>query len=151
MKGRSKLDTRLSVGTMKARCIVEPARAIRGEILFTSEPIAFLQGVDPEIGAVSDKKHELYGKAFAGKILAFPNAVGSSVGAYVIYRLAKNHVGPKAMINQNSDIITASGCAISRIPLFDLPDSDLGRLKEMNRAELTKIGAIRPLAIKEHV
>ncbi len=145
MKARSISDTSLSAGTIKARCIVEPSRRITGEILFTSQPIAFLQGVDPEIGMVSDKKHELYGKAFSGKILVFPNAVGSSVGAYVIYRLAKNHVGPKAMINQNSDIITASGCAISRIPLFDLPDSDIGGLREMKRVELLKTGTIRSL------
>jgi uncharacterized protein len=151
VKARNKSDALLSEGTIKARCIVEPQRRIIGEILFTSQPIAFLQGVDPETGVVSDKKHELYGKPFSGKILVFPNAIGSSVGAYVIYRLKKNHVGPKAMINQNSDIITASGCAISRIPLFDLADSDLGRLREMKYVELLKTGAIRSLAGTENI
>ena len=102
----------------------------KGEILFSSKPIAFLQGVDPETGMVSDPKHELYGEPFAGKILAFPNAVGSSVGAYVIYRMKKNRKAPKAIINQRADIITASGCAIAGIPLFDLVEGDISELKD---------------------
>jgi uncharacterized protein len=101
----------------------------RGEVLYSSSPIAFLQGVDPETGAVSDQKHELYGKPFAGKILVFPNAVGSSVGAYVIYRMKKKKTGPKAMVNQNADIITASGCALAGIPLFDMRENDILVLK----------------------
>ena len=53
-----------------------------------------------------------------------------SVGAYVIYRLKKNGKAPKAIINQNSDIITASGCALAGIPLFDLPENDISELKD---------------------
>lgn len=122
--------------SVDARCIVEASKACKGEILFSSSPIAFLQGVDPEVGAVSDKKHEIYGKPFRGKILVFPNSVGSSVGAYVIYRMKKKRVAPLAMVNQTSDIITASGCAISGIPLFDLPSSDI---KEFRGASLVRI------------
>jgi len=101
----------------------------RGPSLYSSDPIAFLQGVDPEKGTVSDSKSPIYDQPFSGKILIFPNTVGSSVGAYVIYRLKKNGKAPKAIINQNSDIITASGCAIAGIPLFDLPENDIAELK----------------------
>lgn len=111
----------------KARCIVEGNA--RGIVLSTSEPIAFLKGVDPERGVVSDPKHELFGIALKGKVLVFPNAVGSSVGAYVIYRLERNEKAPAAIINQNSDIITASGCAIAGIPLYDLPGGSIRELK----------------------
>ncbi|SRR5579863_8799217 len=109
----------------KARCLVEAKADLTGELLFSSKPIAFLQGVDPEKGCVKDKKHELYNKIFTGKILVFPNSVGSSVGAYVIYQLKENGVAPRAIINQVSDIITASGCALSGIPLYDLPEKKL--------------------------
>jgi predicted aconitase with swiveling domain len=111
---------------MKVRAIVE-GRA-KGPILYSSDPIAFLQGVDPEKGTVSDSKSPIFDQPFTGKILIFPNTVGSSVGAYVIYRLKKNGKAPKAIINQNSDIITASGCAIAGIPLFDLQQSDIAEL-----------------------
>ena len=104
--------------------------------MYTTEPIAFLQGVDPEKGLVSDPKHELCGQIFTNKILVFPNAVGSSVGAYVIYRLKKNGKAPSAIINQKTDIITASGCALADIPLFDLIGSDIGELRNVKRAKI---------------
>jgi uncharacterized protein len=118
---------------IKLRCVVEGDPT--GEVLFSSKPIAFLQGVDPEKGCVSDEKHELYSVSFKDKILVYPNSVGSSVGAYVIYRLKKKGNSPRAIINEKSDIITASGCAIAGIPLFDILKgkfSDLGEAKSVN-------------------
>jgi len=125
---------------MRMRCIVEGGR-IKGETLCTSTPIAFLRGVDPVKGVVSDPKHELYDVSFAGKILVFPNSVGSSVGAYVIYRLKKNRKAPKAIINQSADIITCSGCAISGIPLYDLPANQISELKSGQIVQLSGSGA----------
>ena len=113
---------------LKVRAIVEGKA--KGEALYSSEAIAFLQGVDPEKGTVSDAKSPIYDQQFAGKILIFPNTVGSSVGAYVIYRLKKNRKAPKAIVNQTTDIITASGCAIAGIPLFDLPENDISELRD---------------------
>lgn len=119
---------------MKVRAIVN-GRA-RGESIYSSQPIAFLQGVDPEKGTVSDPNSPIFDQAFAGRILVFPNTVGSSVGAYVIYRLKKNHKAPKAIVNQISDIITASGCAIAGIPLFDLPENDISELSQVKKISL---------------
>ena len=120
--------------TMKVRAIVDGKS--RGEVIYSSQAIAFLQGVDPEKGTVSDSKSPIFDKPFAGKILVFPNTVGSSVGAYVIYRLKKNRMSPKAIVNQSSDIITASGCAIAGIPLFDLPENDISELSAAKRVSL---------------
>ncbi|MHB1908818.1 MAG: aconitase X swivel domain-containing protein [Nitrososphaerales archaeon] len=102
---------------------------ITGDVVYSGTPIAFLQGVDPERGVVTDKDSEIYNIAFKNKILVFPNAVGSSVGAYVIYRLKKNNVAPLAMINETSDIITASGCAVAGIALLDMEKHDIKLLK----------------------
>ena len=76
----------------KVRVLVEGK--VDGQVLFSSQPIAFLQGVDPESGFVSDRNHDLYSKPFSGKVLVFPNSVGSSVGAYVIYRLKMKGKAP---------------------------------------------------------
>ena len=58
------------------------------------------------------------GQNLKGKILVFPNSIGSSVGAYTIYSLKSNNVAPNGIIcTNNVDITTASGCAISNIPL----------------------------------
>ncbi len=120
--------------TLKIRAIVDGKS--KGEIVYSNLPIAFLQGVDPEKGTVSDPKSPIYDQPFAGKILIFPNAVGSSVGAYVIYRLSKNHKAPKAIVNQTTDITTASGCAIAGIPLFDLPENDISELSQAKEISL---------------
>ena len=124
---------------MKVRCIVEGKSFASGDVLFSEEPIAFLQGVDPERGVVSDQKSPIFGEPFAGKVLVYPNAVGSSVGAYVIYRLKRNRMAPKAIINQSSDIITASGCAIAGIALYDLPENGISELKNSKQIALNAV------------
>ena len=134
---------------LRARCIVEPEREIKGEVLFSSSPIAFLQGVDPEKGVVSEKKHEIFNKPFTNKILVFPYTVGSSVGAYVIYRLKKNRMAPRAMINQTSDIITASGCALSGIPLFDLPSNSIERFANADKVSIDSMAQVTIESRKE--
>lgn len=92
-----------------------------GKALVTSQPINFLAMVDAKTGRVTDSKHELYGKSLKKAVLVYPNAVGSSVGAYVLYSLAQNGAGPSAIVCTKADITTASGCAIANIPVVDLP------------------------------
>ncbi|MGD1836095.1 MAG: aconitase X swivel domain-containing protein [Nitrososphaeraceae archaeon] len=100
-----------------------------GKYLLAKKSINFLSMVDKNSGKIGDSNHELYGKSLKNNILIFPNSVGSSVGAYIIYALKINNVHPNAIICTNkSDIITASGCAISDIPLVDMPSKDLYRI-----------------------
>jgi uncharacterized protein len=115
---------------------------IDAPVLFSPSPIAFLQGVDPELGTVTDKKSEIYGVKFRNKILVFPNAVGSSVGAYVIYRMSRNKRAPIAMINAPSDIITASGCALAGIPLYDVPKEMFDLFKGLRKIRIEPSGGI---------
>ena len=91
-----------------------------GKALVTKQPINFLAMIDTKKYIIKDRNHELYGKSIKDAILVFPHAIGSSVGAYAIYSLKVNGVAPRAVICSNkADIITASGCAISNIPLVD--------------------------------
>ncbi len=91
--------------------------------------------LDPKTGIVKDPEHELYGKSLKSKVLIFPNAVGSSVGAYVLYSLKMNGFAPSAIVCTNGiDIITASACAISDIPAVDIGG------KQMESLSLIKSG-----------
>ena len=93
----------------------------KGKALVTKQPINFLAMVDTKLGAINYRNHELFGKSMKDTVLIFPNAVGSSVGAYSIYSLKANGVAPIAIVCINkADIITASGCAISNIPFVDM-------------------------------
>lgn len=114
-----------SEGRMRIKCRKIVSGAGEGEALVTKQAINFLAMIDLKSGIIKDEKHALYGKSVADKILIFPNAVGSSVGAYSIYALKINNVAPKAILCKKADITTASGCAIANIPLIDHPDADI--------------------------
>lgn len=91
-----------------------------GEALVSSSPMSFYGGVDPESGEVVERGHELQGKSIKGKILVFPNGKGSTVGSYVLYRLAKNGAAPRAIVNSKCETIVAVGAIISEIPCVDM-------------------------------
>ncbi len=90
-----------------------------GPLLITDTPISFLGGVDPKTGIVIDESHPLFGKSITGKVLVFPYGKGSTVGSYVLYALAKNHVAPAAIINTECETIIATGAIIAEIPTID--------------------------------
>ena len=81
-------------------------------------------------GQVIDINHELINQTLKNNILVFPNSVGSSVGAYTIFSLKNNNTSPNGIICTNSvDITTASGCAISNIPLVYIDKNNFEELK----------------------
>jgi len=90
-----------------------------GEVLVSHEPISFFGGVDPETGKVIERGHELAGIAVKDKVLVFPHGKGSTVGSYTLYRMKKNGVAPKAIVNIEAEPIVAVGAIIADIPAID--------------------------------
>jgi predicted aconitase with swiveling domain len=90
-----------------------------GDALVTSMGISFYGGIDPETGRVMEKGHALEGQFIGGKILVFSTGKGSTVGSYTLYRLKKAGKAPAAILNAESETITAVGCIISGIPCVD--------------------------------
>jgi len=93
--------------------------SVDGEALVTSMGISFYGGIDPETGQVVEKGHALEGQSIGGKVLVFPTGKGSTVGSYTLYRLKKAGNAPAAILNTESETITAVGCIISGIPCLD--------------------------------
>lgn len=96
-----------------------------GEALVSTEGISFYGGVDPNTGIVVEKGHPLEGKSMKDKILIFPQGKGSTVGSYALYRMKKNGVAPKAIINRECETIVAVGAIISEIPMVDKLEKDI--------------------------
>lgn len=111
----------------------------KGTLLVSKNPINFLGSVDKKTGLVRDKNHDLFGKNLANKVLVFPFGVGSSVGAYTIYSLKYNKCAPLAMICLKADITTASGCAISNIPLVVAQKQDYESLRDGQQVSLDAV------------
>jgi predicted aconitase with swiveling domain len=101
--------------------VIKSGRA-HGFALVSDEPIGFLGGVDPETGMVIEPGHALEGQSIARKVLVFPTGKGSTVGSYVLYRLAYNGLAPLAIINASSEAIVAVGAIISNVPMVDQID-----------------------------
>ena len=83
--------------------IVLEGRVIRegraeGEALTTRQPISFYGGVDPETGRIVERGHELEGEVITDKILVFPYGKGSTVGSYILLRLRRRGLAPKAIV-----------------------------------------------------
>jgi predicted aconitase with swiveling domain len=104
--------------TLKGRTICKGWA--QGEALISNQAIGFNFGVDTQNGTITEYNHELYGKSIKDKILIFPHGKGSTGGSYVVYQLAKNKSGPKAIINLNTETIIAVGAIMGGIPVMDL-------------------------------
>lgn len=105
---------------LRGRAVVSGRAA--GSALVSERPISFLGGIDPETGAVIEKGHPLEGQTVAGRVLVFPSGKGSTVGSYVLYRLAQAGLAPAAIINAVSEPIVAVGALIANIPMLDQVD-----------------------------
>jgi len=119
---------------MKGRIIFKGKA--KGEALVTSQPISFYGGVDPELGTLVEKGHELEGKNLKDKILVFPSGKGSTVSSYTIYRMKKNNVAPAGIINKECETIVAVGAIISEIPCVD--KIDISKIKTGDIVEINK-------------
>ncbi|MCK4445130.1 MAG: DUF126 domain-containing protein [Thermoplasmata archaeon] len=89
------------------------------EVIVSREPVSFLGGVDAETGRIIDERSDIFGENIGGKVFAFPEGRGSTVGSYVIYGLALNGCAPVAILNEKSEAVVAAGVIISEIPLVD--------------------------------
>ena len=93
-----------------------------GPALVSSSPISFFGGVDLSTGVVSEAGHPLQGRSVAGRVLVFPTGKGSTVGSYALLRLAKQGVGPAALVMASCDTTVAVGAIIAEIPCVDQLD-----------------------------
>ncbi|MEM1655215.1 MAG: DUF126 domain-containing protein [Nitrososphaerota archaeon] len=123
--------------------IVLEGRVIRegraeGEALTTRQPISFYGGVDPETGRIIERGHELEGEVIADKILVFPYGKGSTVGSYILLRLRRRGLAPKAIVNQRCEPIIAVGAIIAEIPCVDEVDISL-----ISRGDIVRVEGAR--------
>ena len=106
----------------------------QGFALVSKMGISFYGGVDPQTGVITEAGHDLEGQTIAGKVLVYPRGKGSTVGSYVLYRLKKNNCAPLAIVNAETETITAVGCIIAEIPCIDRVD--LSQLHTGDRVSL---------------
>jgi predicted aconitase with swiveling domain len=112
-----------------------------GEALVTSETISGWGGINERDGSIIERRHELRGQSFKGKVLVFPGAKGSS-GYSAYFHLARmNGAAPVAMIFNRMTTKAALGAVVVRAPA--MTDLDQDPLVVIETGDWVKVDADR--------
>lgn len=95
-----------------------------GEALVTTQTISGWGGISEKDGSVIELAHELRGQSFAGKVLVFPGAKGSSGWSAYFHMCRLNGVAPAAMIFTRMTTKIALGAVVTRVPAVTGCDMD---------------------------
>jgi predicted aconitase with swiveling domain len=114
-----------------------------GEALVSHETISGWGGIDPAKGVIIEPRHELYGVSFAGKILVFPGAKGSSGWSGFFQTTRLNGCAPLAMIFTTISTKVALGAVVTRVPA--ITDLDQDPVEVIETGDLVRVDADRGL------
>lgn len=115
-------ETETETVVLKGRKVV--GGRSEGEALVTSETISGWGGINERSGAIIERRHELRGVSFAGKVLVFPGAKGSSGWSAYFHMTRLNGVQPAAMIFTRMTTKIALGAVVTRVPAVTDLDRD---------------------------
>ncbi len=116
------LMTREETFTITGRKVV--GGFAEGEALVTSDTISGWGGINERDGSIIERHHELVGQSFAGKVLVFPGAKGSSGWSAFFHMTRLNGVSPAAMIFTRMTTKIALGAVVTRVPAVTDCDRD---------------------------
>ncbi|AKG38847.1 MAG: aconitase X swivel domain-containing protein [Infirmifilum sp.] len=109
----------------------------KAELLVSPEPITFYGGVDPLTSKVTEPGHPLYGEVLKDRILVFPHSKGSTVGSYIILRLARRGIAPAGIVTLKPDEVVIVGCVIGGVPsMTGISEEAFNTLRTGDKAEL---------------
>lgn len=107
---------------LRGRCVV-PGRS-EGEALVTRDRISGWGGIDSRTGTIVETRHELRGVSFAGKVLVFPGAKGSSGWSAAFHMTRTLGTAPAAMLFNEMTTKIALGAVVTRAPAMTDFDQD---------------------------
>ena len=122
---------------IRGRCVV-PGMA-EGEALVTTQPISGWGGVDPRNGTVIETRHELRGLSFAGKVLVFPGAKGSSGWSAQFHVARLMGTAPAAWLFNQMTTKVALGTVVTHAPA--MTDFDIDPLTVIRTGDWVKVDA----------
>ena len=95
-----------------------------GEALVTRQTISGWGGIDPKLGTIIERHHELKGQSFNNRVLVFPGAKGGSGGSMGFHRARLAGNVPKALIFTELTSRVAMIAIISHAPTVTDLDRD---------------------------
>ena len=95
-----------------------------GEALVTRDRISGWGGIDPRTGTVIETRHALRGQSFAGKVLVFPGAKGSSGWSAIFHMTRLMNTAPAAFLFNEMTTKMALGAVVTHAPAMTDFDRD---------------------------
>jgi predicted aconitase with swiveling domain len=123
--------------------VLHGRRVVGGRVtaraLVSRDTLSGWGGIDPSRGVVVERHHELCGVCFAGTVLVFPGAKGSSgwSGFFQACRLAGT--APAAMLVTTTTTKSALGAVVTRVP--SLSDFDVDPVTVIRTGDLVTVDA----------
>jgi len=118
-----------------------------GEIVVSSQPFGFWQGLDPQTGVIIDKRHDCCGASVKGKAFAFPYGRGSTGTPGIFLEAVRNGCAPAALVNVTSEPMIIMCALLAEaffkvsIPIVEVPEArpaDLLRTGDRVRVDGTR-------------
>lgn len=110
-----------------------------GEALVTCQTISGWGGVNPMKGEVIENHHELRGQSFAGKVLVFPGAKGSSGWSVVFHMTKLRGCAPLGLLFNTMTTKAALGAVVLRVP--SMTDFNSDPLEQIESGDWVRINA----------
>jgi uncharacterized protein len=134
-------DCTVADWVLHGRCVV-PGVA-QGEALVAHQAISGWGGIDSRTGTIVEIHHELRGVSFAGKVLVFPGAKGSSGWSNAFHLTRSLGVAPAAMLFNEMTTKIALGAVVTRAPA--MTDFDQDPLEKIQTGDWVRVDADRGL------
>ncbi|PWL95264.1 MAG: hypothetical protein DBY08_00090 [Clostridiales bacterium] len=118
-----------------------------GEALVSRESLVWSHGVDPTTGKIDDVRVSICGECVKDKILIYPIGKGSTSGATWMLEAVRCGNGPKAIINNETELIIVAGAVLSQklygknIPVIDRTDKDL--TEEIKTGDIVRVDGVK--------
>ena len=112
-----------------------------GEALVSREHISGWGGIDSRTGTVIETRHQLRGVSFAGKVLVFPGAKGSSGWSAAFHMTRLMNVAPAAFLFNEMTTKMALGAVVTHSP--SMTDFDRNPLELIETGDWVKVDADR--------
>jgi predicted aconitase with swiveling domain len=131
------MSTALTKIILHGRCVVPGVS--EGEALVTDQQISGWGGIDSRTGTIVETRHALRGVSFAGKVLVFPGAKGSSGWSNAFHLTRTFGVAPAAMLFNEMTTKVALGAVVTRAPC--LTDFDQNPLNVIETGDWVRVDA----------
>lgn len=112
-----------------------------GKAFVTSHTISGFGGIDPMTGTITERRHERVGESFAGKVLVFRGAKGSSGWASNFQTARLAGAAPVAVIFNELTTKMALGAVVMRVPAMTELDQD--PIKAIQEGDWVRVDADR--------